>query len=64
MANFNPIEMQKYLKGMDYPASKDDLVAKAQENDAPDEVVQQLQGMSKDSFDGPNAVVQAVSQSS
>lgn len=64
MANFNPIEMQKYLKGMDYPASKDDLVAKAQENDAPDEVVQQLQGMSKDQFDGPNAVVKAVSQSS
>jgi hypothetical protein len=63
MADFNPIEMQKYLKGMDYPASKDDLVAKAQDNGAPGDVVEQLKGMSKDSFDGPNAVVEAVSKS-
>jgi hypothetical protein len=63
MADFNPIEMQKYLKGVDYPASKDDLVSKAQSNDAPSEVVDQLKGMSKNSFDGPNAVVEAVSKS-
>ena len=63
MADFNPIEMQKYLKGVDYPASKDDLVSKAESNSAPSEVVDQLKGMSKDSFDGPNAVVEAVSKS-
>ncbi len=63
MADFNPIEMQKYLKGVDYPASKDDLVSTAQSNDAPGEIVDQLKGMSKDSFDGPNAVVEAVSKS-
>jgi hypothetical protein len=63
MADFNPIEMQKYLKGVDYPASKDDLVSKAQDNGAPSEIVDQLKGMGKDSFDGPNAVVEAVSKS-
>jgi hypothetical protein len=63
MADFNPIEMQKYLKGADYPASKDDLVSTAQDNGAPGEIVDQLKGMGKDSFDGPNAVVEAVSKS-
>jgi len=63
MADFNPIEMQKYLKGVEYPASKSDLVSKAESNSAPSEVVDQLNGMSKESFDGPNAVVEAVSKS-
>jgi len=63
MADFNPIELQKHLKGVDYPASKDDLVSVAQSNGAPQEVVDQLQGMSKDSFDGPSAVTEAVSSS-
>ena len=63
MADFNPIEVQKHLKGVDYPASKDDLVSSAQSNGAPSEIVDQLRGMSKDSFDGPNAVVEAISKS-
>ena len=32
---FNPIEAQKYLKGMDYTASKQDLIDHANSNDAP-----------------------------
>lgn len=64
MASINPIQIQKFLKGVDYPATKDDLVAKAQANDAPDDVVQELQGMGgQDSFDGPNAVVKALANS-
>lgn len=56
----NPIELQKHLKGMSYPASKDDVVAKAESNGAPDEIISALQGMSKDQFDGPSAVQQAL----
>jgi hypothetical protein len=26
MAKVNPIQLQKHLKGMDYPASKQDLI--------------------------------------
>ncbi|HEX8101441.1 MAG TPA: DUF2795 domain-containing protein [Solirubrobacteraceae bacterium] len=63
MAAFNPIEVQKHLKGVDYPASKDDLVSTAEGNGAPSEVVEQLRGMGKDSFDGPSAVVEAISSS-
>jgi hypothetical protein len=64
MADFNPIEVQKHLKGVDYPASKDELVSHAESSGAPKEVVDELRSMDKDSFDGPNAVVQAISKSS
>lgn len=57
----NPIELQKYLKGIDYPAGKDDLVQTAQSNGAPDEIVDALRSAGQDSFDGPTAVQSAVS---
>jgi hypothetical protein len=56
----NPIELQKHLKGMDYPASKQDLIQTAERNGAPDDIIQALQGMDKEQFDGPSAVQQAL----
>jgi hypothetical protein len=60
--DFNPIELQRHLKGVEYPASRDDLVSAAQSNSAPNEVVDELRSMDKDSFDGPNEVTEAVSK--
>jgi Protein of unknown function (DUF2795) len=57
----NPIELQKHLKGVDYPASKDELVSTAESNGAPQEILDALRSADKDSFDGPSAVQQAVS---
>jgi len=54
---FQVTEVQKALKGVDYPASKDDLAQKAESNGASDELVSALRAMSKDSFDGPDAVM-------
>ena len=56
----NPIELQKHLKGVDYPASRDDLVGAAESNGAPQDVVDALRNADKDSFDGPTAVEQAL----
>jgi Protein of unknown function (DUF2795) len=56
----NPIELQKHLKGVDYPASRDELVSTAESNGAPQEIVDALRDSDKDSFDGPSAVQQAV----
>jgi hypothetical protein len=50
-------EVQKALKGVDYPASKDELASHAERNGAARELVDALSGMSKNSFDGPNAVM-------
>jgi hypothetical protein len=49
---FQITEVQKSLKGVDYPASKDELAATVDR-----ELVHALRNMSKGSFDGPNAVM-------
>ena len=60
---FNPIEAQKYLKGVDYPASKDEIISTAQENGAPQEMIDDLQALDQEQFDGPSGVQQAFSKS-
>ncbi len=52
----NPIQMQKYLGGLDYPAARDDIVDHARQNGADDEVLQHLQAIPDRQYDGPNAV--------
>lgn len=52
----NPIQMQKFLGGIDYPASKDDLVEHARQKGADEEVLRQLESMPDRTYDGPNAV--------
>ena len=54
---FQITEVQKALKGVDYPASRDDLAAHAERNGADRELVDALRNMSKRSFEGPNAVM-------
>ena len=58
-----PIELQKYLGGVDYPASKDDLVQVARDNGAPDDVVSALESADADSFDTPAEVSRALAGS-
>lgn len=54
------IELQKYLGGVDYPASREDLVKTARDNGAPDDLVSALEGTGKDSFDSPTEVSEAI----
>lgn len=62
--SINPIELQKHLKGMDYPASKQAVIQQAERNDAPEDRIQALEGMDKETFDGPSAVQEAVKSAS
>jgi hypothetical protein len=55
----NPIQMQKYLSGVDYPAGRDELVEHARKQGADDAVLEGLAKLPDRSFDGPNAVSQA-----
>jgi uncharacterized protein DUF2795 len=54
---FQITEVQQALKGVDYPATKEELAGHAERNGADRELVQALRAMNKDSFDGPNAVM-------
>ncbi len=56
----DPIEVQKHLGGIDYPASKDEVVRTAESNGAPQEIVEALQGMNAEQFDGPDEVQEAL----
>ncbi|MFD3353426.1 DUF2795 domain-containing protein [Streptomyces fradiae] len=59
-SDVNPIDVQKALKGADYPTSQKDLVALARQNEAGDDVVQALQKAGQDSYDGPDDVQRAI----
>ncbi len=51
--------VQKYLKGVDYPAKKQELVDQAKKNGAPQEVVQVIQQFPNKEFAGPQDVMKA-----
>lgn len=61
MAAPNPIQVQKYLSGIDYPASKDDVVSTAEQAGAPDDVLEALRAIPDGEYDAPTAVSSAVS---
>jgi hypothetical protein len=58
--SFSPIEVQKALKGTDYPASPDELAEQARTNGANDELVEALEGLDEEQFDGPTEVMSAM----
>ncbi|HEX6506815.1 MAG TPA: DUF2795 domain-containing protein [Chloroflexota bacterium] len=58
----NLIQLQKYLKGVDYPASKQDLLKHAQQNGADNNVRSTLEKLPDESFETPADVSQAVAK--
>ncbi len=55
----SPTDVQKALKGADYPASREDLIELARENDAPDEVVEELESSLQEDEYGSSSEVMA-----
>jgi Protein of unknown function (DUF2795) len=53
-------EVQKALKGVDYPATSSQLADHAEQNGADAEVVEALRGMGEETFDGPSGVMQGL----
>lgn len=60
MAKINPIELQKHLKGLDYPASKDDIVKTAKDHGADDDLADTLSNLPDQEYDTPAAISKAV----
>lgn len=58
----NPIDVQRHLGGISYPASKDDVVSTARANGAPDEIVRALEGMAGEEYSGPDQVMAALNR--
>lgn len=60
MAAVNPIQVQKYLSGMNYPASKQDLIDKAKQEGADENLLSTLERMPDENFETPADVSQAI----
>lgn len=58
----NPIQVQKFLGGIDYPASKEDIVRAALEAGADDHVLEALEAIPDREYDGPTAVSEEVAR--
>lgn len=52
----NPIQLQKFLGGIDYPTDKKTLLDTAKKNGADDNVLGALQNLEQDRFDSPTDV--------
>ena len=59
----NPIQLQKYLSGIDYPAKKQDLLRRAEEQGADNNVLDTLRSLKRDDFNSPNDVSEALAGS-
>jgi len=52
----NPIQVQKFLGGVDYPADKSTLLDAARDEGADDNVLQALEALPDQTFDSPTDV--------
>ncbi|HEY9603024.1 MAG TPA: DUF2795 domain-containing protein [Allocoleopsis sp.] len=62
MAKVNPIQLQKHLKGVDYPASKEELIEHAQQQGADEKVREILEQLPDEEYETPADVSKAVGQ--
>jgi hypothetical protein len=60
MTKVNPTELHTYLEGMNYPASKQELIAKAQEHGADDEMYKLLAQLTDQQYDTFDQVIDAL----
>jgi hypothetical protein len=59
-SSINPVQVQKFLDGVDFPASKEELISTARDEGADDNVIQTLQRMPDDQFQTPADVSEAI----
>ena len=57
----NPIQIQKFLGGMDYPVTKDTILETAKSKGADQPVLDALGNIPDRQYDGPNAISHEVS---
>jgi hypothetical protein len=62
MAKVNPIQVEKFLKGLDYPVSKPDLIKYAQQHGADANAMSVLQQLPNRTFESPAGVSKAIGE--
>lgn len=60
MASVNPVQIEKYLRGVDFPAGKNDVIQCAEDNEAPDEVLSALNRLGDYQYNSPVDITKEV----
>lgn len=60
MTKVNPIQVQKFLSGVDYPCNKQEIIGHAKSQGADDNVLQTLEQLPDESYETPADVSQAI----
>lgn len=58
----SPAQVQRYLEGIDYPASKRELIEHARGHGAGEDVLSLLEQLPERRFNGPTEVSEAIGQ--
>jgi len=58
----SPANVERFLRGADYPATREDLCELAEQNGAPEEILQILEQFPDEEFDSPIDVMKAYSE--
>jgi hypothetical protein len=62
MSHVNPVQIQKFLKGVDYPANKQTLIENAKKLGADENVRESLEKLPDQEYDAPVDVSQALAK--
>ena len=60
LSNLDVGQLQQYLPNMDFPAGKDEVISQAQDNGAPQEVIDGVKNANTETFNSADEVLQAV----
>jgi hypothetical protein len=59
LGGHSPANVQKFLAGVQYPARKEDLIRQARQNQAPEDIIDMIEGFPGDQYGGPQDVMKA-----
>ncbi len=56
----SPVQVQRFLSGIDYPVSKEDLVNHARDKGADENIIEALEKLPEQTYESANDVSQAI----
>jgi hypothetical protein len=56
----SPAAVERYIKGIDFPANKKKLMQQAKDNDAPDDVIKTIQRLPEQQYNSPIDISKAM----
>lgn len=62
MGSLSPSNILQYFKGINFPVDKQELIDFAEDHDAPDQIINVLQGLPDQVYNSANELMQHIAQ--